>query len=131
MKTILATALLLGTIADSKNKQNQVQAVKIKAKSEEVLEQAAEAMTGIDASQAEASTADEALALREEEMAEEEALADIEAEEQLREEQQQDDQTDASKATAQPQAPADGTDPSKAAPAQQTNNQTQKTDSDK
>ena len=43
-------------------------------------------MTGIDASQAEASTADEALALREEEMAEEEALADIEAEEQLREE---------------------------------------------
>jgi len=63
MKTILATALLLGTIADSKNKNNQVQAVKIQAKSDAVLEQAAEAMAGVDAGLSQTSSVDESLAL--------------------------------------------------------------------
>ena len=40
-------------------------------------------MAGIDASQAEAATVDEGLALTQEEMAEEDALADLDAEEEL------------------------------------------------
>jgi len=63
MKTILATALLLGTIADSKDKQNQVQAVQIKAKSDAVLEQGAEALAGVDASMSQTASLDEGLAL--------------------------------------------------------------------
>lgn len=44
-------------------------------------------MAGIDASQAEAATVDEGLALTQEELAEEDTLADLEAEEQLMEDE--------------------------------------------
>ena len=87
MKTILATALLLGTIADSKDKQNQVQAVKITAKSEEVLEQTAQAMAAIGQSESLSSGVDEGLALRAEALLEADALADIEVEQRLREDE--------------------------------------------
>ena len=89
MKTILATALLLGTIADNKEKQNQVQAVKITAKSEEVLEQTAQAMAAIGQSESLSSSVDEGLALRAEAMVEADALADLEVEERLREDEQE------------------------------------------
>lgn len=90
MKTILATALLLGTIADNKDKSNQVQAVKIQAKSEEVLEQAAQAMAGIGQSAALASGVDEGLALQAEALVEADALADLEVEARLRQDEKDD-----------------------------------------
>lgn len=57
-----------------------------------VLEQAAEAMTGISSSITESSTLDEQLALKAEVMTEEDALADLEVEEQLIEDEQREEQ---------------------------------------
>ena len=91
MKTILTTALLLGTIADSDNKSNKVQAVKLQAKADMVLEQAAEAMTGISSSISSSTAVDEQLALKAEVMTEEDALADLEVEEQLLEDEQKEE----------------------------------------
>ena len=105
MKTILATALLLGTIADTKDKSNQVQAVKIQAKSEEVLEQAAEAMAGLGQSEALASAVDAGLALRAEAIVEADALADLEVEERLRQDEKDDSaaaSTDSTKTSSPP-----------------------------
>ena len=105
MKTILATALLLGTIADTKDKSNQVQAVKIQAKSEEVLEQAAEAMAGLGQREALASAVDEGLALRAEAIVEADALADLEVEERLRQDEKDDSaaaSTDSTKTSSPP-----------------------------
>jgi hypothetical protein len=67
-----------------------VQAVKIQAKSEEVLEQAAEAMAGIGEGEALGSAVDEGLALRAEALVEADALADLEVEERLRQDEKDD-----------------------------------------
>ena len=93
MKTILTTALLLGTIADSDSKQNKAQAVKLQAKADEVLEQAAEAMTGIGSSMGQTMTVDESIALKAEAMVEADALADLEVEERLREDEEKEEST--------------------------------------
>ena len=80
---------LLGSLVDSDSKQNTVQAVKLQAKADEVLEQAAEAMTGISSSLDSGLTVDENLALKAEAMVEADALADLEVEERLMLDQQQ------------------------------------------
>lgn len=61
--------------------------MKIQAKSEEVLEQTAEAMAGIGSRAALSSAVDERLALRAEAMVEADALADLDVEERLQEDE--------------------------------------------
>ena len=73
---------LLGSLVNMDSK-NTVQAVQLKAKADEVLEQAAEAMTGISSSLGSGLTIDEGIALRAEALVEADALADIEVEERL------------------------------------------------
>lgn len=67
-----------------------MQAVKIQAKSEEVLEQAAAAMAGIGEGEALGSAVDAGLALRAEALVEADALADLEVEERLRQDEKDD-----------------------------------------
>ena len=95
MKTILTTAILLGSVADSldSNSKGQVRAVKLMAKADEVMEQAAEAMSGIASSLGESSLVDEGMALKAEALVEADALADLEVEERLIQDQKHDEQS--------------------------------------
>lgn len=86
---LLCLLQLLGSLVNSDSKQGTVQAVKLQAKADEVLEQAAEAMTGISSSLNSGLTVDESLALKAEAMVEADALADLEVEERLMLDQQQ------------------------------------------
>ena len=79
---------LLGSLVDNDSKQNTVQALKLQAKADEVMEQAAEAMTGISSQLNSGIAVDENLALKAEAMVEADALADLEVEEQLMLDQQ-------------------------------------------
>ena len=93
MKTILTTAILLGSVADTldSNSKGQVRAVKLMAKADEVMEQAAEAMSGIASQLGESSLVDEGTALKAEALVEADALADLEVEERLIQDQKHDE----------------------------------------
>ena len=80
---------LLGSIVDGDHKHNTVQAVKLQAKADEVMEQAAEAMSGISSSLNSGMSIEEGLDLKAEALVEADALADLELEERLMQDQQQ------------------------------------------